>query len=323
MIKHAVVLAIGNPVHHSQLTYNRPPAMLPALGKPLVARIMDRIRRATDIRHFIVVLGENEGEVASYLNDHWVPDVSIEFLLKFGRDTLRDVLTKIADKIDAPFLVTGYNSFTHPQFYTSLINEHNQSPEWLILGGAAHTLSRSERRYSAQYIAQNDNVIQRIDEQSQASENSVYLANVAACGKQFLQHLRETRIDPHEAESWMGIVKAYLRDHQAKVAETSWTLQTDSDEDLLTLHRHLLDEGQDAHILSELPASVRVIPPVRVDPQVSVGQNAQIGPYVYLERGSSIGANARVSNTILLQNGKVAANEQVENAIIASIGRIV
>ncbi len=45
MINHAVVVAIGNAVHQSKLIYNRPRAMLPALGKPLVVRVMDRLLR--------------------------------------------------------------------------------------------------------------------------------------------------------------------------------------------------------------------------------------------------------------------------------------
>jgi NDP-sugar pyrophosphorylase family protein len=67
LVSCAVVIAVGNIAHQSQLIYNRPRAMLPALGKPLVVRIMDRLYRA-GIQKFMVVVGEDEGAVAAYLN---------------------------------------------------------------------------------------------------------------------------------------------------------------------------------------------------------------------------------------------------------------
>jgi NDP-sugar pyrophosphorylase family protein len=95
-------------------------------------------------------------------------------------------------------------------------------------------------------------------------------------------------------------------------------LQIESDYDLLTLNRLLLDDGPDTHILSELPASVQIIPPVRIDPNVSVGQGAQLGPRVYLEAGCSIGHHAIVSNAIVLQNAVIASDSQIDDSIIST-----
>jgi NDP-sugar pyrophosphorylase family protein len=106
------------------------------------------------------------------------------------------------------------------------------------------------------------------------------------------------------------------------LADTAWTLQVDTDRDLLALNHYLLDENLDAHILSELPASVQVTPPVRIDPQVSVGQGAHIGPYVYLESGCSIGTRAKVVNSIVMQNAAVRPDESVTDTILATRARI-
>ena len=100
------------------------------------------------------------------------------------------------------------------------------------------------------------------------------------------------------------------------------TVQIDTDSDLLTLNRQLLDGGQDAYILSELPPSVRITPPVRIDPPVSVGQGAQIGPHVYLERGSSIGHEAVIREAMVLGGGKLPAREVVSNIIISHLGPV-
>ena len=94
LVSRAVVIAVGNIAHQSQLTYNRPRAMLPALGKPLVVRIMDRLYRA-GIQEYVVVVGEDEGAVAAYLNQHWAPNVSIEFIIQSKEQNLAKTLADI------------------------------------------------------------------------------------------------------------------------------------------------------------------------------------------------------------------------------------
>src|SRR5690606_33597041 len=112
LINHAVILAVGTPSHNSRLTYNRAHAMLPALGKPLIIRIMNRLYDV-GIREYTVIVGENEGAVASYLNTQWVPDAKVKFSLLFGNDSLLKLFQDIARQHRTPFLVCSYNCFTH------------------------------------------------------------------------------------------------------------------------------------------------------------------------------------------------------------------
>lgn len=320
MIERAVILAVGSITHRSQLTYNRVHAMLPALGKPLVVRIMNRLHRA-NIQKFTVVVGVSEGEVASYLNTNWVPDARVDFILKSGNDSLFKILTDIAQRDQQPFLITSYNCFTHSQFPTSLLKTYSEFPNSLVVGGAASTLSKAPRHYYASVEKQR---ITEIHAEKPANAASLILADVAVCGSDFVRFLQE---HPANAEDFkfqlMDIFSDYVRaGGAAHTAQTAWTLQIEDDLDLLTLNRMLLDEGQDAHILSELSPSIQIIPPVRIDPQVSIGQGATIGPHVYLERGCNIGQESYIHNAIITNQAKVAARETVENSIVSSRGRI-
>jgi NDP-sugar pyrophosphorylase family protein len=94
------------------------------------------------------------------------------------------------------------------------------------------------------------------------------------------------------------------------------------DHDLLAINHSFLEEGRDASILSDLPGSVMIIPPVRIDPSVSVGQNARIGPYVYLESGSVVGAGAMIENSVVLRNATVAKDEVCRYQIVTRTTRI-
>ena len=86
--------------------------------------------------------------------------------------------------------------------------------------------------------------------------------------------------------------------------------------DLLAINKYFLQESRDAHILSEIPGSIHLIPPVRIDPKVSVGQAAKIGPNVYLESGATVGQGAVLRDTLVLSGASVAAHEHCYGQIV-------
>ncbi len=321
-MKTAVILATGHPAHKSQLLQDRARAMLPALGKPLIVRVMEQFYRA-GIRHYLLIVGMNEGAVGAYLMKQWVPDAKFEIVLQTDNDDLMTCLTRVAQQLKEPFLFASYNSFTHERFALSLQRLEEEHPNSLILTGAKLALASSDQHFYAE--TQENNVTKLIQSVPQA-DNHFILLDYAICGQNFVDFLRHNTRNPKETygQNFLQIVKTYLETPGASaiLAETSWILRVESDNNLLTLNRKLLEEGNDTHILSELPYSVKIVPPVRIDPQVIVGEGATIGPNVYLEKGSSIGYGATVSNAVVLGRGIVASNEHVEHVIVTSRGRI-
>ncbi len=321
MIDRAVIIAIGSTHHRSQLIYNRPRAMLPILGKPLVTRIMDRLVDA-GIHRFHVVLGIEEGGLASYLNSHWLPHVDVKFLIHPTGQPITDALAQIVQQDKSPFILTSYNSFTHVHFPERLIKHSDDHSAALVLSGAHTPLSRSNTHYYAHMDA--DRVV-NIEKHALESGDMLHLSDMALCGEQFIQYLHTApKLDfAPDYRDLIHLYRSYLHTNApVYLVDTAWTLQIETDPDLLTLSKHLLDEEEDAHILSELPGTVQIIPPVRIDPQVSVGQHARIGPYVYLESGCSIGQEATVSNALILQKSVVLPRERISDTILASKARI-
>jgi len=320
LIDTAIILAIGNPLHQSQLIYNRPRAMLPALGKPLVVRTMERLFRA-GIRKYIVVIGENEGAVASYLNSQWLPNVEIQFILQSINISLIQTLIEITQSNPQPFVITTYNTFTHNNFPEQILKQYTHSPVDLLLTIAPSTLSRSNTHTLATI---KDQQIVSITDRQPKSEESYVTGNLVVCGIKFIEYLNKSLPSTGQFNKQLiDIFATYLQNGgKISVAETTWLLQIETDSDLLTLNWQLLDDDADSHILSELPPSVHIIPPVRIDPQVSVGLSAQLGPRVYLESGCSIGHHANIGNAIILQNTIIPANSRITNAIIATRARI-
>lgn len=321
MIDHAVVLAVGNAAHQSKLIYNRTRAMLPALGKPLVVRVMDRLLRA-GIHRFTVIVGEKEGGAAAYLDAHWAAGASVNFVLQSSKHTLAQTLSEVAEGASTPFLLTSYNTFAHLNFADRLSRRFAGLVDIpLLLGGAGASLSFEPFSHYAMF--DDESRVLAVSEQQTAK--AYLLTDFSVCGAGFRDFLiRLPSLDGGMRYADLAhIYERYIHDGGlASIVSTSWALQITHDVDLLTLNHHLLDEEQDAHILSEIPSSVHIVPPVRIDPQVSVGQRAHIGPYVYLENGCSVGEDSRIENALILNKVRIGAGETVSAAIVATRARI-
>jgi NDP-sugar pyrophosphorylase family protein len=319
LVDSAVILAFSGASRHSQLTYNRSHVMLPVLGKPMVVRIMDRVYRG-GIRNYIVVVGEAEGAVAAYLNTSWMPDVKIEFVLQPMGESVAKTLSEIARQHQRPFLITAYNSFAHAHFPERLLNRYKEVGDSLVLSAAPVSLSKATVRHFASL--EDQRVVAITD---RPGDQVAILSDMAVCGQAFVDYLAAlpSNVMSTLANPIMDLLRVYTQTGEPVfLAETAWLLPVILDSDLLTLNRHLLAEEQDAHILSELPGTVRIIPPVRIDPQVSVGQGATIGPYAYLESGCSVGPRSTVHHAMVLEKAVVPAGESVSNVIISSRSRI-
>lgn len=318
-IEYAVVLAIASPSHASGLTKSRPHAMLPALGKPLVVRVMNQLLQH-GIKKFVVVVGINEGSVASYLNTNWVPNVELEFVLKSDYESLSSTLAQIARKLNQSFFLVNYNTFTQPQFIQSAINIAEKDEDCLILAGTTSTLSQSTHHA---FATTSNNTVTSISSKPPETETPFsLLANMAVCGLHFVDFIKDlpSRIGTGSLhQQFIDILRVYADtpDHQIVLGRTAWILQVNSDPDLMLLNYQLLEEGRDAHILSELHSSVHINYPVRIDPGVSIGHNAEIGPHVYLERGASVGTGATVRRSIVLERASVPPKAEVEDVVVA------
>jgi NDP-sugar pyrophosphorylase family protein len=90
----------------------------------------------------------------------------------------------------------------------------------------------------------------------------------------------------------------------------------ESPEDLLKVNLRLLQEPEAHTVQSEVPTQVEIIFPVHIEHGVSLGQGATIGPNVYLESGTVIGANSRVANTVILGR-TIRPGSQIDHELVS------
>jgi NDP-sugar pyrophosphorylase family protein len=326
----AIIVTVASKTYQSQLTYNRPVTLLPALGKPLVVRMMDRLYRA-GIRDFVVILGETEGEVATYLNNRWLADANLQFTIKLESHSLSDVMATMTQNLVQPVLLANYNTFTDHHFPAHLINLHSETPDQLVIGGTQTRFSGAPTRHfcraaladtPATEIKSTTIAIESIEDvEDPASENDVEINEIAMADESFLRFLQTASPNLRSAYCLMDIFQVYCQEEgHVRLALADWLLQVESDHDLITLNRYLLDEQHGANLLSEIPHSATIHEPVYIDPRVSIGMGATIGPHVYLERGCTVGHNATLENTIVLGGATVGPNEIIRSAIVSTRG---
>jgi glucose-1-phosphate thymidylyltransferase len=288
--------------------------MLPVLGKPMMARVMDRLREA-GIRRFVVVIGEQEGAIAAYLTSSWHPDTETKFAIQAMPTGTVDALRLAAAHIDGPFLVTSVDNLTSAEHVDRLISTFNDSP------GQVATLSLlsatpEQIRVSSGVVVDGERIT--AIEEKPAQPRGMYASIMLyAFDPAMLNYLSNVGVSARgEREIASAIQLAIADNRRVGYAVADWRLHLTRELDLLAINRHFLQEGRDNHILSEIPGSVHIIPPVRIDPNVSVGQSARIGPNVYLESGATIGEGAVLQDTLVLAGAIVPAAEECKGEII-------
>ncbi len=311
MIEQAVILATGYGVRLGSLIKDRPKAMLPVLGKPIVIRVMDRLREA-GIRNFIVVVGEHEGEVASYLNTSWVPDAKIQIALQPDVRGPVDALGCASGYLTGPFILASCDVLTPYGHIPALIKHFNSTKADMTL-----SLVSAAANPQLDGVTTNGDAITEITDKAPTGRRSLGSFPLYACSKRLLNYTSGA------ARSMVGAVQSLLKaDGKVNYVTAEWYLHLNAEIDLLTINKRLLREDRDTHILSELPTSVHVTPPVRIDPQVSIAPGAKIGPNVYIESGAHVGRDAVIWDSLILRNADIADNEVVHGQIVARRARI-
>ncbi len=314
MIQQAVILAAGRGKRLGQLTKDRPKSMLPVLGKPIVARVMDRFRDA-GIRRFVVVVGENDGQMASYLNQSWYPDAEIHFVMQVVPTGTVDALQQAAPHLDGPFLLTAVDNLTSPAHISNLITRFHEHPDHLAVLSLLEASAAQIRKSSG--VVLNDGRVEDIVEKPNEPRTSWLSFMLYAFAHDYLDYLPDVPVSTRGERELVSAIQAGIHDgRRVGYVVADWRLHLTRELDLFAINRQFLYEGRDAHILSELPGSVRVISPVRIDTNVSIGPNAEIGPNVYLESGVTVGPNAIVRNAVVLHGASIAAADHCTDQIV-------
>ncbi len=315
IIEHVIVMAASPTGQMEPLTRTRPKAMLPIMGKPMIARVMDGYYKA-GIRRFTVVVGEGEGSVAEWLHARWHPDAKLAFALRGHLRGTASTLFAARSLIDGPFIIAHCDTLVPEEHVTNLCQYFESHPVDATVLSLHHAPEQAVEAASV-LLDPRGHVIYISERPSDAHQAHMTALPVYGFTPRVLDYLERVPITEESGERVLTTAIQMMIDegHTVGAAEAEWAISLRNPDDLMQANRHFLAQLSAPSLLSDIPTSVEIIPPVHIDPGVVVRAKAHIGPYAYLETGSVVGPETVIRDSMVLGR-RIGAGQKIEGQII-------
>jgi glucose-1-phosphate thymidylyltransferase len=315
----AVILAAGKGTRLHPITADRCKALAPIAGVPIIGRLVERIVE-NGVRDFVVVLRDGEHELQEYLEARFSEDLSFRYVVQKERLGMAHALGLAAPQIDGDFLLAACDNLVAASHFRTLLDAF-EGPANAVL--TLMEVDESEVT-SLGIVEWRDERVESIVEKPALSEAASNIASlpIYVFSSKLLEYLPE--IEPSsrgEYELQDAIQSVIDRDGEVTGVFTETRDDLTTTDDCLLLNALYLRRELDGHCEApeDLPASVRLIPPVRIDRGVKVGADSVVGPDVYLERGSEVGAGSRIENAVILRKSRISPGSHVEGRVVLDL----
>lgn len=316
MIDHVIVMAAAPGRQFDRLTTSRPKVILPILGKPLIAWVMDGYYKA-GIRRFTVVVGEKEGGVAAWLSANWHSDAKLSFAMQGPQRGTASTLFATRSLIDRPFLIASCDVLIpeeHAGRLASYFDSHPRDVAALSLFYAPDEVARG----ATVFLDPRGNVMYISETPAGAHQGHMTALPVYAFTPAILEYLDRLPVSEQSGERAVAAgIQMMIDDGKVVGAlEAGWRISLDEPGDILTACILLMARYEKSVLSSDIPESAMITAPVHVDPGVVVGANVSLGPNVYLETGTVIGANSILREAVILGT-RIGAGKIVEGEVVS------
>ena len=316
MIEHVIVMASIPARAMHDLTSARPKAMLPLLGRPMIALVMDAFYEA-DIRNYTVVVGEAGGSVVEWLTSKWHQDVQLRFAAQGHQRGTASALAAARELIEGPFIVTSCDAIVPQDHITQMLFYFDSHPSDAAV--LSLLVSPEEAPDTAGVLLDPRGNVAFISE-SGIGAHQDFLTTLPVYGfhPEVLNYLDRVPVSGESGERVLSVAIQGMIDEDQLVGsiQAEWQVKLDTPEDLMRENLRQLAEHDESTVLSNLPPTVEIIDPVYIEAGVSVGGGSVIGPNVYLEAGTVTGINVTLRDAVILGRN-IEAGTTIEQQILA------
>ena len=315
----SIILAAGKGSRLHPITVNRSKAMLPILGKPIVARVMETLVE-NGLRDFILVVSPDDREIVNYFEHECTLDVRTQFVVQPERRGMADALSRVAEYVREDFLLTACDNLVSGKDIGQMLTLWHSTPG---INGILALMEVSPEKIKSMGIVELDGEwVRHIIEKPDPSQVTGNIASMPLYifSRHILDYLKEVPLSQRgEYELQDAIQMLIERDGGVRGYHAAGRLTLTSPADLLALNCHYLVNGNANH--HDTPRSVgvntKLIPPLHIEAGVVIGADCEIGPNVYIERGCQIGDGATVRESVLLRGTILPADVQVEGKVVS------
>jgi NDP-sugar pyrophosphorylase family protein len=324
----AVILAAGKGERLRPLTLKRSKAMMPVAGKPMVERVMETLA-AAGLRDFTLVMGEADADLAQHFEGR-----GVRLARQLQPLGAANALQCAAPFITDDFVLSACDNLVSPEDVVRLLEAWQAAPRphailtlmpmepgQLSRSGVVALAPRAQfRREAARGSARVEGEwVTRIVEKPGAG---LALSNLASLplycfSPRFLSYLADVQPSPRgEYELQDAIQHLIEREGRVHGLPVPSRLTLTDAADLLAINRHYLGVEPSLVEPDSVGANTRLIPPLRVEPGVSIGAGCQIGPNVYLEGNCQIGDGVKLRDVVALRGTTIAGGASLADQVL-------
>ena len=313
-VSDAVVLAAGEGQRLRPLTHNRPKPMLPAANRPIAAHVLDVMIEA-GLERITMVVGYRRDRVQDRFGSDY-RGVPIRYVAQEKQLGSGHALAQAQQAVSDRFLVVNGDQLIEPGIVADVL-EAVESRDL----AAAMAVIRSEEasRYGAVRL-DGDNVTELVERPDDDSYRLLNAGVYALDGAIFEAIGRTPSID---GERRLPDAIATLIDDGAPVhgvlTDGEW-IDATYPWDLLSVSRHVLEQGRPAGAEDDASTGIWIDPSARIDeaatvrapvaigPDWEIGPGAVVGPETALGRNVTLGAGSVVQRSVLDDDVRVGPN---------------
>jgi NDP-sugar pyrophosphorylase family protein len=311
-----VILAAGKGTRLHPITLQRSKAMAPVAGKPMVERVVD-VLVANGVHQLIMLIGPQDDEIMPYFR-RLRPELDLRFVVQHERLGMAHALGLAAPYLQGDFVLSACDNLTPVEHVGELIATHRQRR-----ANATLSLMPIDIRQSAStgIVDWQAGRVRRIIEKPQPAEapsniSSLPLYVFGTHILDLLPHVQPSVRGEYELQEAIqmlidqaGGVTGVLTDRRIQLTNAA---------DLLALNRHFLSaNGGNPQVWSQqIGAGTQLAPPIRIEADVTIGPDCVIGPHVYIEAGSRIGARVHLSDVVVLRGAIIEDDRTCQSTVI-------
>lgn len=314
----AVVLAAGRGKRLHPITLQRSKAMLPVLGQPIIARIVNSIA-SNGVSDFIIVSSPDDKPLLTYFQNNLIPEINVRLLEQLEPRGMALALMSAKDWIVGDFLLTACDSLIPPTSYNRMITSwYSQTHTAALL---ALMLVSPEKMHQTAVVQIESDRITRIIEKPASHQTVSNLASLPIYIFQpgILDDLPKIKPSPRGEYELQDAIQSLIdqgKDVQGILIEERLNLT--SAQDLLDINLYFLQIEKPQFIDDSvtIEKNIALIPPYWIGPHTIIGEHCRIGPNVFIESDCSIEHHCQMTNTLLLKGSRLTPYQDLNLKII-------
>lgn len=303
----AVILAAGKGSRLAPITNSRSKGMLPILGKPIVARILENLV-ASGLRDFFLVVSPEDREIREYFQGEFGLEINVQFVDQDRRLGTADALKRAAPYLNEDFVLSACDNFVPVEEVQRFISAWTQQPDAQGLL-SLERISLEDTLKTGIVTLEGDQVTEIIEKPlpeeapSDISSTPLYIFSL-----RILKYLPRVPISARGEYELQDAIQMMINDgHAVRGLFLQNRLTLTTAEDLLEINLQFLNRQPETikNEASQVGLGTKLVPPVYIEAGVEIGSNCRIGPGVYIEKGVRIEDNVKLEGVIVLKNAQI------------------